>query len=324
MVQTVCGSVRAEELGHFQIHEHIWAHPTPMADKNPALCMDNPEYSLAELKTYREAGGGGIADAQPVAAGRDPLILKKLSEESRVHIVAATGYHLTGFYAEGCWVRTLEEDALFELYASELEQGMLQWRADPTVRPDRTDVKAGLVKAAIPEEGPIGRYETLLRAASRAAADSHVPLMLHTERGRCALEALRICFEAGLAPEDVIVCHVDRQASDFSPHDRLASAGVWLDYDTIGRFKYHSDEEEIALLEHMSPYAGQVLLALDTTAARLHSYGGEIGLDYLLNVFFPRLRQVGFREETIRAYTSGNCHRLFLRANAGHPSAISI
>lgn len=312
MVQTVCGNVRPEDLGHFQIHEHIWVHHTPMADKNPALRIDEERHSLAELVAYRKAGGGGIADAQPVAAGRNPQMLKKLSEESQVHIVAATGYHLNGFYSENCWVHSMQEEELFDLYASELEQGMLQWQEDPTVRPVRSDVKAGLVKAAIPADGPVGRYETLLRAAARAAADSHVPLMIHTEYGKHTNEALCICFESGLAPRDIIVCHVDRQASDFAPHDQLASTGVWLDYDTAGRFKYHPDDEEIALLKHMSPYAGQILLALDTTAARLSSYGGEIGLDYLLKTFFPRLRQAGFREETIRAYTESNCQRLFL------------
>lgn len=102
MVQTVCGKVSPEALGHFQIHEHIWVHHTPLADKNPALRIDDYEKSLAELQTYRLAGGNGFADAQPVAAGRNAEMLKKLSEESGVHIVASTGYHLNAFYPDNC------------------------------------------------------------------------------------------------------------------------------------------------------------------------------------------------------------------------------
>lgn len=42
-VQIVCGKVFPETLGHFQIHEHIWVHHTPLADKNPALWIDDYE-----------------------------------------------------------------------------------------------------------------------------------------------------------------------------------------------------------------------------------------------------------------------------------------
>lgn len=312
MVQTVCGKVLPEELGHFQIHEHLWVHHTPLADKSPALRIDDYGRSLAELKTYRLAGGGGYADAQPVAAGRNAEMLKKLSEESGVHIVASTGYHLNGFYPDNCWIYALGEEELFDLYSSELEQGMLAWQEDPTVRPAvRTDIKAGLVKAAIPAEGPVGRYAVLLRAAARAAAGSHVPLMIHTEKGLHVMEALEICYSAGLKSENIIICHVDRQASDFAPHDEIAAQGVWLDFDTVGRFKYHSDAEEVALLQHMMPYAHKIMLALDTTAARLHAYDGEIGLDYIFTDFIPQLQAAGFSEETIRGYTNVNCWNAF-------------
>lgn len=311
MVQTVCGKVRPQELGHFQIHEHIWVHHTPLAEKNPALRIDDYEKSLAELKNYRLAGGGGFADAQPVAAGRNAEMLKKLSEESCVHIVASTGYHLNGFYPENCWIHSLGEEELFELYSSELEVGMLAWKEDPTVKPERTGIKAGLVKAAIPADGPVGRYAVLLRAAARAAAGSHVPLMIHTEKGLHVMEALDICYDAGLKPENIIICHVDRQASDYAPFDQIAAQGVWLDFDTVGRFKYHSDAEEVTLLQHLMPYADKIMLALDTTAARLHAYNGEIGLDYIFTDFVPQLRVAGFSEEIIRGYTTVNCWNAF-------------
>lgn len=311
MVQCVCGKVTPEQLGHFQIHEHIWVHHTPLAEKNPALRMDDFGRSLAELNNYRLAGGGGFADAQPVAAGRNPEMLERLSGESGVHIVASTGYHLNGFYPQNCWIHSLEEDALFELYASEIQQGMLAWQEDPTVRPERTSVLAGLVKSAIPAEGAVGRYEILLRAAARAAKECRVPLMIHTEAGKNVLPALELCCAQGLNPENIIVCHVDRQAKDFTPHDQIARQGVWLDYDTVGRFKYHSDEEEVVLLQHMAPYADKILLALDTTAARLGAYGGEIDLNYIFNHFQPHLRKAGFDEKTIQAYNRDNCWRVF-------------
>lgn len=313
-IQTVLGPAEADSLGHSQIHEHLFVRRTPMADKNPALRMEEEELSLAELKDYRRAGGAFLADAQPVAAGRDALVLERLSRESGVAIMASTGYHLLGFYPESCWVHALDEEGLYRLYRGELEEGMLPWSADPARRPEEvTGVRAGLVKAAIPAEGAVGRYETLLRAAARAAAACGVPLMLHTEKGAHAPEAVRLCFGLGVPPEKLVVCHVDRQAADFAPHEAVARLGVYLDYDTVGRFKYHSDGEEAALLRHMADkgWGDRLLLALDTTAQRLAAYGGEIGLTYILETFLPLLAGAGFTPEERERFTVRNCRRLF-------------
>ena len=226
-VQTVSGPIAPDALGHSQIHEHIFVHRTPMAEKNPALRLDDPARSLEELRAYRAAGGGFLADAQPVAAGRDAERLGALSRESGVAVAASTGYHLLGFYPADCWVHSLDEEGLYDLYCGELLEGMLPWRPEPDRRPAQpTAFRAGLVKAAIPAEGAEGRYAVLLRAAARAAVCCGVPLMLHTERGENTLPALELCFRAGLTPERLIVCHVDRQAADFGPHDAIAATGV--------------------------------------------------------------------------------------------------
>lgn len=313
-VRTVLEDIEPEQLGHCQIHEHIFVRPTPASEKHPALCIDSFNRSLAELRAYREAGGCTIVDAQPVAAGRDASMLERLSAESGVNIIASTGFHLLGFYSPDCWIHRPDEDELFRLFKAELDSGMLFWSANPAERPEEAGhIRAGIVKAAIPEEGPVGRYETLLRAAARAAADGGVPLMLHTEYGNSAEKAAELCFSLGVRPEKLIVCHVDRQAKDMDIHDRVAALGVWLDYDTVGRFKYHDDASELALLRHAEEkgYADRIMLALDTTAARLSAYGGEIGLDYIFTHFIPLLRQAGLPEERIRGFNHENCRRLF-------------
>ena len=94
-VQTVSGPIAPDALGHSQIHEHIFVHRTPMAEKNPALRLDDPARSLEELRAYRAAGGGFLADAQPVAAGRDAERLGALSRESGVAVATST--------AVSCW-----------------------------------------------------------------------------------------------------------------------------------------------------------------------------------------------------------------------------
>lgn len=312
MVQSVLGPVVPTALGHCQIHEHIWVRPTPMSDKNPVLAICDYEKSLQELQSYARRGGTSIVDAQPVGAGRDAKMLKKLSADSGVTVIACTGFHLLGFYPQDSWLHSLDEEGLFELYCAELEEGMLPWEEDPSIRPAaHTGIRSGMVKAAIPAEGAVGRYEILLRAAARAAAKQDVPLMLHTESGKNAVDAVRLCIGVGMGPEKIVVCHVDRQAKDLTPHEAVAALGVWLDYDTVGRFKYHSDAEEVSLLRRLADRSHRILLALDTTAARLTSYGGEIGLTYLFDSFLPLLEREGFSEETIQNFNHRNCWQLF-------------
>ena len=43
-------------------------------------------------------------------------------------VAASTGYHLLGFYPADCWVHSLDEEGLYDLYCGELLEGMLPWR----------------------------------------------------------------------------------------------------------------------------------------------------------------------------------------------------
>ena len=298
MIQTVLGRVLPETLWHFQPHEHLFVHPTPASKKSPALEISSEEKSLAELLEYRQKGGGAIADAQPLGAGRDARVLRELSRKSGVSIVAVTGYHVDMFYREGDPLPSLGEEALYERFSRELREGCEEC----------VEVLPGAVKAAIGPAGSLDKFRARLRAAARAAADAGTALILHTQAGEDAVDAVRICGDCALAPERILVCHVDRQAEDFSVHEAVAKTGAYLEYDTIGRFKYHDDPSEIRLILHMLErgYGDKLLLALDTTAARLQSYGGEIGLTYLLERFLPALRRQGVSEEEIAQMTRRN------------------
>lgn len=305
MLTTVLGSVAADALGHFQMHEHVFVRATPASEKNPALKIDDEAASLRELKDYRAAGGGSLLDAQPLGAGRDLAALFRLSRESGVNVVAVTGYHLPDFYPRDHWIFSEDGDHLRARFLQELEAG-----ADCA----EGRVRAGAVKAAIGREGAQGRFALCLWAAAQAAARADVPLILHTERGAGAAEAVRLCASAGLSPERVAVCHADRQAEDFSIHEEIARTGAFLEYDTIARYRYHDDASELRLIRHMLDRGceNRLLLSLDTTAARLRAYDAQAaGLDYILRAFLPMMESAGVPRETIRNITVQNPLRIF-------------
>ena len=302
-VQTVCGPVLPSELGHFQMHEHLFVAEGPGTRRFPALLADDCDLSAQEAAHYVSQGGGGLLDAQPVGAGRNAAMLRDISRASGAKIVCVTGYHLPHFYPQDHWIHSEDGEALFARFRDELQNGCVECR----------EVLPGAVKAALGKEGLDARAEVKLRAAARAAAEADVPIVIHTEKGAGGVEAVQLCRAAGLAPVRILICHVDRQADDFAPHDAIADTGAMLEYDTIGRFKYHDDASEIRLIRHMieGGHLNQLLLSLDTTNQRLHAYGGEIGLDYILNSFLPALRDAGVSEEQLRTMTIENPRQAF-------------
>lgn len=304
-ITTVLGPIRAENMGYCQMHEHIFVRETPAAAINPALRADDEDRSLQDLNAYRAAGGVSLLDAQPLGAGRSLAALARLSRKSGVNIIAVTGYHVPMFYPKEHWIFTDSMEKLRERFYKELTEG---------VECEEGRVYPGAVKAAIGTDGPTGRIGECLHAAAGAAAAAGAPLILHTEKGVGAVDAVDICEAEGLAPERVAVCHVDRQAEDFSVHEDVARTGAFLEYDTIARYRYHDDASEMRLIRHMLDFgcANRLLLSMDTTAARLKGYEPDApGLDFILRNFLPALAKDGVARNTLQNIMVNNPLRLF-------------
>lgn len=309
-IETVTGQVDEGGIGHCQPHEHVYITQTPALLTNPELRLNNLAASIKELQMYRKAGGNTLVDANPLATGRDALALKSASEVSGVQIIACTGYHIPIFYAEDHWIWNTPEERLEALFVSELTEGMFLggcygW---PSYQ---TDIRAGLVKAMLTSEGISGRIKVLLRAAGRAAARTGASLMLHTEYGKGALEAVQLLKEQGMEEKKILVCHVDRQVEDLSIHEEIAASGVFMEYDTITLFEFHDNDSEIRMLRHMidKGFLNQILISTDPTADRLKNYEGECGMDYILKTFVPELRKQGFTDQEILQITKENPKR---------------
>ena len=305
-IMTVTGPISPEALGFCQPHEHLFVGDTPAARHYPALRIDDEALSSQELRGFHRLGGSSIVDCQPVGAGRDLFALRRISRASGVNIIGVTGYHMPAFYPEGHWIFTEPMEALRERFLRELQKGV-------TAPSEEEPVFPGAVKAAIGKDGPVGRFEVCLHAAAGAAAQAGVPLILHTEAGAGAAKAVSICESEGLDPARVAVCHADRQASDYAPHEAIARTGAYLEYDTVARYKYHDDASECALIRHMLDigYSDRLLISLDTTAARLSSYGGTPGMGYILQTFLQMLRNTGISDPEICSITVDNPRRLF-------------
>ena len=313
-ITTVLGDITPCALGFCQSHEHLSiARNSPIAG-GPERCIDDEEKSTAELELFYSKGGRALVDAQPLGCGREAAMQTAISEKSGVHIIASTGFHKLSFYPEGHWLHTCGEDELTRLYIHELEQGMYL-DGDARFPCQHGSARAGQIKIAIDREGMTPRYQKRFGAAAEAAKVTGCAVMAHIEQDTDPRPLAAFLVKQGLSGDRLIFCHLDRAIADINIHKELCGQGIYLEYDTIGRPKYHDNEKEAAIIQELAGagYEKQLLLSLDTTQARLRSYGGTPGLTHILEEFIPLLLQRGFTEAHIRSFFTENPERVFAR-----------
>ena len=307
-ITTVTGIIAPEELGFCQCHEHIALSKGRSFEINPALCIDDMAKSLEELNQYHHFGGNSLIEAQPCVCNRMAPEFRKLSEESGVHIIASTGFHKLTFYPENHWIYTLPASDLEELFVRELTEGMFidADLAFPTIQ---CDAKAGIIKTAYDTEELSSRYKEMFLAAARASLRTDRVIMIHIEQGTDPRPLQDYLLSLGVAAKDLIFCHMDRACKDITMHKDILKNGSYLEFDTIGRFKYHSDEHEIGLFRELidAGYQYKLLYSLDTTRARLKAYDSSaIGLDYILRTFNESLLASGISKEILHLISVEN------------------
>jgi phosphotriesterase-related protein len=308
VITTVLGDIQPSELGFCQSHEHL-----SILGGNPASdrCIDDREKSRQELELYRRSGGWAVVDAQGLGCGRDAAMLREISERSGVHIIASTGFHKMLFYPEGHWIYSITADDLTRLYTAELTRGMFIGGDGYPVK--QIDARAGQIKTALDAGEFTPQYRKVFTAAAEAAKISGAVLMAHIEKGSDPIALADFLDGQGVAPDRIIFCHLDRAVADIGIHREVCARSITLEYDTIGRPKYHDDEEEVRIILEMlkAGYEKQLLMSLDTTRTRLRSYGGTPGLTYIIESFIPLLRRRGLSEAQINLFFKENPARVF-------------
>lgn len=317
-IVSVTGTITANQLGFCQCHEHIALRRGTSCEINPALRIDNMKKSLDELINYRHAGGNSIIEAQPCGCCRMTKELYSLSKNSGVRIIASTGFHRLIFYPKTHWIHTLPVSELAELFVRELTVGMYT-DGDSAFPVCQSNIRAGIIKTAYDTQELTGRYQTLFRAAALASCQTSRVIMIHVERGTDPRRLQDYLLDLGVAPKSLMFCHMDRACRDIRIHKDILTKGSYLEFDTIGRFKYHSDEHEIALLSELikAGYLNRLLYSLDTTRKRLRAYDpNAVGLNYILNTFNPALKTSGITEDIIHMISVENPARLLTESTS--------
>lgn len=326
---TVLGPMPAAALGVVDAHNHLFIAPIPGSTADAPVLVDEAGVGR-ELASFRAAGGGTIVDCQPGGCGRDGRVLRRLSESSGVHVVAATGFHRRVYYPPDAPLFGLSATAAADYFRDEIANGLVETRGelsfaggqrqttDPTdhsyqetvVRAPSSVVFPGVIKIAA-EASLEASPPALFEAAAVVAKETGYPIEMHTERG-AAVEAFLAFFGGqGLSPRQLVFCHVDKRP-DFGLHRELARAGVMLEYDTFFRPKYDPERTVWPLIGRMAAagLAGQVALATDMADPALWAeLGGRPGLLGIFTIIKDGLARMGLPPATIDGLLGGNIAR---------------
>jgi predicted metal-dependent phosphotriesterase family hydrolase len=286
-VVTVNGPLPASAMGVVDSHDHLFIASPAL----PGGEIDDPERVTVEVQEAKATGVGTIVELTPIGLGRRPDLMRQVSTETGVAVIAATGFHRDAHYPAGHWVHDAPTDLLTRRMLADLTGGMhpRDWQDDSPPDPAR----AGVIKMGASYQHISPGERRRLEAAAAASAASGVAIVVHTEIGTCGPEVIDVLEAAGAVADRIVLAHMDRNP-DLELHAEIAAHGVTLVYDTIGRIKYRPDSVLLDLVEAMvgAGHGGQVVLGLDLGVRDyFRAYGGGPGMRTLMASFVPRLRR---------------------------------
>lgn len=224
-VMTVCGPVAASDLGLTLTHEHILVDFVG-AD---AIRSGGYDYNLVakraipHLRELRQLGVDTLVECTPAYIGRDPVLLKRLSEESEVHLITNTGFYgaRDGFFVPAS-ARKMSAQELAAIWIDEARNGI-----------GKSGIFPGFIKTAVnPDE-----ISELDRRLVHAAAITHreTGLTIHSHTGRtpaCGYQQLEILKEQGIDPSAWVWVHATGM-QDLEDLRAAFEAGAWISFDNL-------------------------------------------------------------------------------------------
>ncbi|WP_299025947.1 phosphotriesterase [uncultured Thermanaerothrix sp.] len=298
LIRTVRGDLNPNDLGFTYMHEHLYfLPPEPFASQDPDLRLDDPSAAIREVTWFKKAGGSAIVEMTTAELGRDPEVLRRISEASGVHIIAATGFNKAKFCVP--WVAERTPEALAEVMIRDLTHGI-----------NHSGVRAGVIKASSSLNEITPAEVTVFRAAALAHHATGAPISTHTEAGTMAIEQIQLLTSAGVSPQRILIGHLDRRL-DLDYLLAIARTGVYLGFDQIGKEKYAPDSRRIEIIQQLvaEGYADQIMLSGDLARKSYwpsFGFGNGPGLTYILWRFASRLIEEGLPPTTVQRFLVDN------------------
>ncbi len=296
-IMTVRGALSPDALGTTLPHEHVMVDFTPLADPPPSYDRaDVVDTVLPYLLEIKELGVQTLVDATPAYLGRDPILLRALSERSGLHVLTNTGYY-------GARDDAHLPDHAFTDTAEELAGRWIQeWRDGI----GGSGVRPGLMKIGV-DSGSLSDVDAkLVEAAGIAHRATGLTIAAHTGPAVPAFEQLEILEKMGVHPSAWIWVHAHGE-EDRDAHVEAARRGAWVEFDGVRPETIDRTVDLVAYMQRRGQL-GRVLVSQD---AGWYSIGEEGGGEFrpfttLITEFVPALQAAGFKDGDVDVLLRAN------------------
>jgi phosphotriesterase-related protein len=223
VVETVSGPVDTGELGVTLAHEHLRFCDEAVEANWPGRYDREAEFAAA-VEQVRAAQGHGVKTiVEPTAmfGGRDVHFMKRVADETGVHVVPCTGIY--GYDYLPHYFENRDADIIAEHYIDDIGKGI-----------QGTEIKAAFIKCAADAPGVTENVEKMHRAAARASVQTGAPIMAHSRpASNTGPRQVEIFLEEGVAPEKIQIAHCG-DSPDVDYIQGLLDRGVYVGLDRYG------------------------------------------------------------------------------------------
>lgn len=223
---TVTGKVPAANLGTTLIHEHILVDFIG-ADSTGYHRWEKPEVIKKVLPFLIEANQKGvhtIFECTPAYLGRDPLLLKELSEKTGINIVTNTGYYGARdnkFIPKQAFSQSAEEIA--KIWIDEFKNGI-----------EGSGVFPGFIKISVDRNDILSpMHAKIIKAAAITHKATGLTIVSHTGSDGPAFAQLEVLKNEGVSPEAFVWTHA--QDGTFGGYLKAAKQGAWISLDNLNK-----------------------------------------------------------------------------------------
>ena len=324
-VMTVRGELPIEKIGFALMHEHLLSAGPGVAHAYPQLINDGyPSRTgigyenriLRMLYAASEVGVETILDVTPFDLGRDARMLKWMSEQSGINIIAATGWYKEQKPVVACLAKYTPE-RFAEIFIDDLVRGM-----------EGTDIRAGVIKTACEPDGMTDQRRVIHLACAIAAKETGAPVVLHQDFGdRTAYDQIKIMRDEGVDMNRVKVDHV-LDGEDDAYVSWIMDQGVWIGADRLPTWRIPGllpNEARIKALKHLIDlgFGNRILLGHDSACISmgadafepdengLNGAANPYGLCGLKQYTIPKLLDLGVDADVIHKIVYENPKEFF-------------
>ena len=224
IIMTVRGPIRPAEMGMTLEHEHVLVDFIG-ADSTGYHRGNRNEVASRVIPFLEEAMEQGVRtfiECTPAYVGRDPLLLRTLSEQTGMHLMTNTGYY-------GASNNRYIPDHALHMSAMELSE---RWTAEFRDGIGESGVRPGFIKIAVsPEDTLSDLHVKIVSAAAMTHNQTGLVIASHTGPDGPAFAQIRILKTFGIDPDRFIWVHA--QNGTLEGNLKAAAMGAWISLDNV-------------------------------------------------------------------------------------------